>query len=111
MGSDDIAGLEFMDGSDDFSVFGDEAVAAPIDLCGVAGRKPLFEQFDAMAANEKLSFSGSLQSNNEVRDAVHLRVHPVDEPFCHGGRCLKRLMRHEVQDGNIPCMSDAAEDR
>ncbi len=111
MGGDDVAGMEIMDGADDLSVLGEEAVSHAIDALGVTGGESLLEQFDAMTPDEDLPLGGALKSREQVVDTRHLIVHAVDKPLGHSGRGLQGLMRHQIEHGHIARMTDTGEDR
>ncbi len=111
MGGDDVAGMEIMDGADDLSVLGEEAVSHAIDALGVTGGESLLEQFDAMTPDEDLPLGGALKSHEQIVDTRHLIVHAVDKPLGHSGRGLQGLMRHQIEHGHIARMTDTGEDR
>ena len=111
MGGDDVAGMEIMDGADDLSVLGEEAVSHAIDALGVTGGESLLEQFDAMTPDEDLPLGGALKSHEQIVDTRHLIVHAVDKPLGHSGRGLQGLMRHQIEHGHIARMPDTGEDR
>ena len=111
MGGDGVTGLEVGDGADGFAVLRKETVSHPVDTFGVAGSEALLEEFDAMPANEELSFGCTRQTQCECLNTLGLFVHPVNEPFGDGSRCLEGFVRDEVQDGDVARVPYTREDR
>ena len=60
VGFDFIAFVQFVDGADEFSVLGEEAVPALVEALGVACREALFEHFDTVSADEELSLGSAV---------------------------------------------------
>ena len=111
MGGYYITGLQFFYRPHHFAILGEQGVSHAVDTLGVTGRKSLFEQFDAMLADEDLSFGGALQAYQQICYACHLVIHPMNEPFRNSSRGFQRLMRYEIKYRHIPRMSDSGDDR
>ena len=111
MGGDDVSFLEVGDGTDDFAVFGEEAVTHAVDTFGIAGSESLFEQFDTMATDEYLPFSGAMQADEEIGDTGHLVVHSMDQPFGDSGRGLEGFVCDKVEHGDVTRVADTGDNR
>ena len=111
MSGDMFSRSELGYGPNDLSVLRQKRVAFAIKHLRVAGRKALFQQLYAMAAKHNLPIRRPTEPHKEVRNPRGLCLHPMNQPFGNGGRCLQRLIRHQIQNGNIPCMADAGQYR
>ena len=106
MRSDHIAGLQVLDRTDDFSVFGEQTIAHTIDAFGVAGCEALFEHLYAVTADEDLSVSGASKPHEEVVQTRFLGIHAVDEKLCYGGGGLEGFVSHHIENTHIACVPD-----
>ena len=78
MGSNCVAGVKLVDGTDDRSVLREQAVSHAVDALGVASGESLFEQFNTMPADENLSVGSTSQPYKEFVYPVALGVHPMN---------------------------------
>ena len=83
-------------GPNDLSVLRQQRVPSTIKSLGVTSRKPLFEQFDTVSSEHNLPIRRPTKPHKEIRNPRGLYIHPVNQPFSNGGRCLQRLMRHHI---------------
>ena len=64
-----------------------------------------------MPPNHNLSVCRPTQTHEKIRDSRCLYIHPMNQPFRNRRRRLQRLMRHQIQNRDIPRVTDAGQYR